>query len=64
MPAPRKPRTSTALGRGKQGQKVRDAYADAQARLRGSEKGKIATEKGSAFKGAVSIAAKQKAGKK
>lgn len=64
MPAPRKARTSAALGRGKQRQKVRDAYADAQAKLRGSEKGKIATEKGSAFKGAVDIAYKPKKGKK
>lgn len=59
MPAPKKPRTSTALGRGKQRQKTRDAYASEQAVLRGKEKGKIADEKGSAFKGAVSIAAKQ-----
>lgn len=63
MPAPKKPRTSTALGRGKQTQKIRDAYAGEQAVLRGKEKGKVATERGTAFKGAVSIAARQK-GKK
>ncbi len=64
MPAPKKPKTSASLGRGKQRQKVRDAYSDAQARLRGSEKGKIGDKKGSAFKGVVSIAAKMKEGKK
>ncbi len=60
MPAPRKSRTSTALGRGVKGQKIRDAYADAQASLRGKEKAKLPHEKGTAFKGAVSIARKGK----
>ncbi len=60
MPAPRKPRTSTALGRGKRTQAVNDAYSDAQGKMRGKERGKIADERGSAFKGAVNIARKGK----
>lgn len=60
MAKPKSLKSSAALGRGKQTQAVRDAYANEQAILRGKEKGEVGHKRSSAFKGAVSIMAKQK----